>query len=213
MPELPEQKETPESSLAGSGTASSGSQRTYYGGYDSSGVWKSGYGATKADAIYLANKKGIVNPKFSTSPVSQPSSSSSGGGTSGSASGLRGGTTKSQFSQVAFATGGIADFTGPAWLDGSPAAPERVLSPYQTKLFETLVTSLQKVTTVTAPSLPVISSPERDLNSSYSFGDIVVNVEKLDSDSDYEEMARRVGEVILKQMNRGTYVGGIRHTF
>lgn len=90
VPELPAQKETPDSALQGSGTSSSSSQRTYYGGYDASGEWKSGYGATKADAIYLANKKGIVNPKFSTSPVSKPASTTSttSGGSSGSNSNI-----------------------------------------------------------------------------------------------------------------------------
>ena len=109
--------------------------------------------------------------------------------------------------------GGLASFTGPAWLDGSPSSPERVLSPYQTKLFEILVMSLQKVATVNIPSLPFISSPERGASGSYSFGDIVVNVDKLESDADYEEMARKVGEVILRQMNKGSYVGGIRYSF
>lgn len=126
---------------------------------------------------------------------------------------MTGGSVNSQFSQTSFATGGMADFTGPAWLDGSPSAPERVLSPHQTKLFETLVASLQKATTITIPSLPAIASPEKGAQGSYSFGDIVVNVDKLENDADYEEMARRVGEVILKQMNRGTYVGGIRYSF
>lgn len=75
------------------------------------------------------------------------------------------------------------------------------------------MTSLQKATTLSVPSLPAIAAPEKNGQGSYSFGDIVVNVEKLESDEDYEEMAKRVGEVILRQMNRGTYVGGIRHSF
>ena len=109
--------------------------------------------------------------------------------------------------------GGLASFTGPAWLDGSPAEPERVLSPYQTKLFENMVMSLQKVATVNIPSLPFIAAPERGSSDAYSFGDIVVNVEKLESDADYEEMARKVGEIILRQMNKGSYIGGMRYSF
>jgi len=31
-----------------------------------------------------------------------------------------------------YATGGLADYTGPAWVDGSPAKPELVLSPADT---------------------------------------------------------------------------------
>ena len=32
-----------------------------------------------------------------------------------------------------YATGGLADFTGPAWLDGSKSSPELVLNPHDTK--------------------------------------------------------------------------------
>ena len=34
-----------------------------------------------------------------------------------------------------FKTGGLADFTGPAWLDGTKSAPEAVLNAAQTKAF------------------------------------------------------------------------------
>lgn len=112
-----------------------------------------------------------------------------------------------------FKLGGLASFTGPAWLDGSLTAPERVLSPYQTKLFENMVAALQKVATVNVPSLPFIASPEHGSSGNFSFGDIVINVDKLESDADYEEMAKKVGEVLLRQMNKGSYVGGIRYSF
>jgi hypothetical protein len=35
-----------------------------------------------------------------------------------------------------FATGGIIDFTGPAWVDGSKSKPERILSAEQNKILE-----------------------------------------------------------------------------
>lgn len=38
-----------------------------------------------------------------------------------------------------YATGGIADYTGLAMLDGSKSRPERILSAYQTELFEDLL--------------------------------------------------------------------------
>ena len=72
---------------------------------------------------------------------------------------------------------------------------------------------MQRVATVNVPSLPFIASPDRGSADSYSFGDIVVNVDKLESDEDYEEIARKVGEVLLRQMNKGSYVGGIRYSF
>ena len=41
-------------------------------------------------------------------------------------------------------------------------------------------------------------------------GDIIVNVEKLDSDSDYEDIAEKVFESIMNRINRTSSVGGIR---
>ena len=45
----------------------------------------------------------------------------------------RSATLKSQFK--AFATGGLADFTGPAWLDGTKSSPELVLNAKDTENF------------------------------------------------------------------------------
>lgn len=39
---------------------------------------------------------------------------------------------------------------------------------------------------------------------------INVNVEKLETDEDYEEIARRVGESIYNEMVKGAPVGGLR---
>jgi hypothetical protein len=39
----------------------------------------------------------------------------------------------------AYKTGGLADFTGPAWLDGTKSKPEYILNADQTKAFFTLV--------------------------------------------------------------------------
>jgi hypothetical protein len=42
---------------------------------------------------------------------------------------LRPGPNTSKFSEVQiYASGGLADFTGPAWLDGTKTNPEYVLS-------------------------------------------------------------------------------------
>lgn len=43
-----------------------------------------------------------------------------------------------------FKTGGFADFTGPAWLDGTKSAPEAVLNAEQTKAFMRLANNLDK---------------------------------------------------------------------
>ena len=112
-----------------------------------------------------------------------------------------------------YATGGLADYTGLAWLDGSPSAPERVLSPQQTKLFDSLVETLQKAVSIRGGASPYIEAVTRKDGSVNTFGDIIVNVDGLSSDEDYREMAEKVGEAILEQMNRGTVIGGIRYSF
>lgn len=108
--------------------------------------------------------------------------------------------------------GGIADFTGPAWLDGSKTNPERILSPYQTELFEDMVKSLHMINTLRIPSMPSYSESVTEKPSSVSFGDIVVNVDKLSDDKDYEEVAAKLFDTMLEKMNRSAVVGGIRLT-
>ena len=44
----------------------------------------------------------------------------------------------------------------------------------------------------------------------FEIGEINVNVEKLETDEDYDEIAKRVGERIYEEMMRGTPVGGLR---
>ncbi|MBR6077526.1 MAG: hypothetical protein IKP63_04150 [Paludibacteraceae bacterium] len=109
-----------------------------------------------------------------------------------------------------YARGGIADFTGPAWLDGSKRNPERILSPRQTELFDILVSSLEDLS-VHVPSFPSFDwAREGSTDGGFSFGDIVINVAHLDSDTDYDDMAERVLDSVMQKINRGSVVGGIR---
>lgn len=109
-----------------------------------------------------------------------------------------------------YARGGIADFTGPAWLDGSKRNPERILSPRQTELFDILVSSLEDLS-VHVPSFPSFDwAREGSTDGGFSFGDIVINVAHLDSDTDYDDMAERVLDSVMQKINRGNVVGGIR---
>lgn len=100
---------------------------------------------------------------------------------------------------IYYKTGGLADSTGPAWLDGTKSAPERVLSPRQTKLFETMVSSLEK-----ASSNSDISST---LGSSYTIGDIntSINVASLDNQTDINKVVKEVENKIMNTIrNRVT---------
>ena len=112
-----------------------------------------------------------------------------------------------------YATGGLVRSTGLAWLDGTTSAPERVLSPQQTKLFDTLVQTLQAAAFTGRTSMPAMDLQTSRNGSVNTFGDIIVQVDHLSSDTDYREMAEKVGDAILERMNLGTAVGGIRYSF
>lgn len=111
-----------------------------------------------------------------------------------------------QTSFKAYATGGVAQETGPAWLDKA----ERVLNPYQTQLFETMVEALERIGTVSISSMPNYGNAVNNAQSQLSFGDIVVNVDNLDTDDDYEELAEKVSEVLMERIGRTAVVGGLR---
>lgn len=95
---------------------------------------------------------------------------------------------------IAYAKGGIADYTGPAWLDGTKSQPEAVLNPKQTRLFTSMVNSLEK-----ASNNSNINSP---LGSSYNIGDIntTIQVDKLDNQTDINKLARQVEDKIVKDI-------------
>ena len=95
--------------------------------------------------------------------------------------------------------GGIADFTGPAWLDGTPSQPERILSPRQTKLFESMVSSLEKSTN---------SNVNSSFGSSYNIGDIntTIQVQKLDNETDINKLVKQVEEKIVKSIRNRVVV-------
>jgi hypothetical protein len=108
-----------------------------------------------------------------------------------------------------FAKGGINTTTGLAWLDGTMQNPERILSPYQTGLFEDMIATLHDIRIAT-PKVQNAAPKMREADRSFYIENLSVQVDKLESDADYEEVARRVSEHIYEEMNRGLPVGGYR---
>ena len=109
-----------------------------------------------------------------------------------------------------YQTGGLATSTGPAWLDGTASNPERVLSPYQTKLFEVMVNALENINRLSIPTMSNMSGIQTSGGNPVSVGDIIVNVDNLDTDDDYEELADKVGTVIMERLGRTAAIGGLR---
>ena len=60
------------------------------------------------------------------------------------------------------------------------------------------------------PSSAVIPQVPEAQQPSYTIGNITVQVQKLETDTDYEEIAEKVGEQIMNKAMRGMSVGGLR---
>ena len=91
-----------------------------------------------------------------------------------------------------FKTGGIADFTGPAWLDGAPSKPELVLNAQDTKNFIQLKDILAEV-------MGGVSSSNRarqEQNSGDNYFDISIQVDEISSDYDVDRLAERIKQQI-----------------
>lgn len=87
----------------------------------------------------------------------------------------------------AYKTGGLADFTGPAWLDGTKSKPELVLNAKDTQNFIQLKNILGSLMSSTSKTTE---------NSGDSTYDIDINVERISSDYDVEQMAEKIKDLI-----------------
>ena len=88
-----------------------------------------------------------------------------------------------------FEQGGLADFTGPAWLDGTTSRPELVLNAQDTKNFLALRDVLSKAINSTGAT-----------NNSYDNAnyEININVDHIANDYDVDRMAERIKKDIIK---------------
>lgn len=86
-----------------------------------------------------------------------------------------------------YKTGGLADFTGPAWLDGTKSRPELVLNQRDTQNFIQLKDILA--------SLMTGSQTYTENNGDITY-DIDINVESIGSDYDVEQVANKVKSLI-----------------
>ena len=89
-----------------------------------------------------------------------------------------------------YATGGLADYTGPAWLDGTPSKPELVLNATDTKNF----LGLRDVLSSAMKSTSAVSN---------SYGgdimyDINIHVDKIEKDYDVDRVVDKVKKEITK---------------
>ena len=91
---------------------------------------------------------------------------------------------------LAYKQGGLANYTGPAWLDGTPSKPELVLNATDTKNFLALKDILSGA----------LSSINSTHDSSYGSAmyEININVDHINNDYDVDKIAERVKKNIVK---------------
>lgn len=94
--------------------------------------------------------------------------------------------TEKKYTKYKYKTGGLADFTGPAWLDGTPSKPEYILNAAQTQKFFSLVDVLEGF------------DEKESKSSGDNYFDIEINVEKLENDYDVEKIADKIRRMIYE---------------
>jgi hypothetical protein len=91
---------------------------------------------------------------------------------------------------IKYETGRLADFTGPAWLDGTKSSPELVLNAQDTKNFIALKDILSDVFKDTSS---IGGSGEHGGDNYY---DIDITVDSISDDYDVEQMANKIKELL-----------------
>ena len=102
------------------------------------------------------------------------------------------------------AEGGLVDYTGLAWVDGTKTKPESFLDATDTKLLRNMLDAFTYVKT--APYMTHINDNNFG-NKNVSVGDINVNLyeAKLEKDADYDAVAQKVGKAFTKQLEKGGF--------
>lgn len=127
-----------------------------------------------------------------------------------------------KYSTKQYEHGGIADFTGPAWLDGTKLKPERILDWQQTKAWDELTdvlsssaiedlhSALQFMNTwsqfsAVMPKLMSFDSSSLStpsISQTISDFQIILNEAKLEEDADYDLVAEKVGKLFSKELSK-----------
>lgn len=92
-----------------------------------------------------------------------------------------------------YATGGYVDYTGPAWVDGSPTKPEAILSAKDTQNF----IQLKQLIAAMMDRIGMNNSAFGLQSAAGNTCTIYVNVDQLASDYDVDDMINRVKQEIM----------------
>ena len=184
---LPEEKETKEEKTSGSGKIASLPESTNLSKDDIKNL-QDGLNQLHKDGHLELSKNldvdGIYGPKTKEAVALLQRKIGA------SADGIWGPDTRNKFlgsNLSSYKTGGLADFTGPAWLDGTKSKPEYILNADQTRAFFTLVDVLTGLTS------KGMQSTQNNGDTNY---DIDINVESIGNDYDVEQLASKIKGLI-----------------
>ena len=101
----------------------------------------------------------------------------------------------------AYKEGGVVDYTGPAWVDGTPTKPEAFLNAVDTKNIRDL---LDAFSYIKSPRMTYYDTMKNMGNTNNSIGEVSVTINgaTFEDDADYEKIAQRVGEEFAKELQR-----------
>ena len=99
-----------------------------------------------------------------------------------------------------YASGGLVDYTGLAWVDGSFSDPEAFLSAADTKNIQALTNALSYVSVPTygVPNMGEFTSNTQNIGDVY----VTINQASLESDADLDYVATQVGKKFTKQLSK-----------
>lgn len=97
--------------------------------------------------------------------------------------------------------GGLVDYTGPAWVDGTPSDPEAFLSAPDTKMIRELIDYLHYIPT---PYMTHYDPSIFSGTNSSNIESIVVNINEasVSDDVDIENLANRIGEQFNRELEK-----------
>ena len=157
------------------------------GNYTASGgtMWSSGVKAIQWALNDMGYNAGTIDGGYGSQTAAAVRRFQSDEGIS--VDGDYGSQTREKMRLRGYKTGGLADFTGPAWLDGTKARPELVLNQRDTQNFIQLKDILA--------SLMTGSHTPTENNGDITY-DIDINVESIGSDYDVEQVANKIKSLI-----------------
>lgn len=96
-----------------------------------------------------------------------------------------------------YKSGGLVDYTGPAWVDGTPAQPEAFLSAKDTQMISNFTDVLRSLYEFKSPN-----SQQLNLSIGDTHIEVHINIESVASDYDVDQAVERVKQDIIDAANQ-----------